>query len=397
MEQLIIQSRERVALTPMNFSRYLIQEIEWEWRLIGIRGERGTGKTTLLLQQIYRRHGETGEAIYLSLDHIFFTKTSLLEVVEILKGRGILYFYLDEVHKYPSWAREIKNIYDLYPDLYLIFTGSSIIEFNKLDVDLSRRAVIYDLPGLSFREFLHLQGVADINAFDLKELLVNHIPIARELFTHIKPLKYWNEYLRIGYYPYFMEGRNIYFRRLEQIIHLTIESDLSFIEGINVRQSRKILQLLFAIATSVPLQPNVSQLSRQIGIERNTLMRYLYYLEKTRLLNFLHSPKKGISVLRKPEKIFLGNTNVGYALASESMDIGNARETFFLNQVNTQFSVHYGEAGDFWVDNAFTFEVGGKNKNYTQIRNIPNSYIAADNIETGIGNKIPLWMFGFLY
>lgn len=397
MEKLLLRSAESVANTSLRFQRYLAGEIHWDWRMVGIKGARGVGKTTLMLQQLKRRHGILPVAIYLSLDDIYFTEHRFIEVAEQLQTRGVTHFYLDEVHKYPDWARELKNIYDRFPALSIAFTGSSILEINKLEVDLSRRAVMYELRGLSFREYLELIGVAILPPLTLDDLTKRHTELALDLSRQFKPLQFFGDYLRQGYYPYFIENQTAYLQRLTQTIQLAVETDLNFIEGASIRNARKILQLLYVIATSVPFKPNIAQLGDRLGIERNTLLRYLHYLEKANLLLFLNAPNKGGSLLQKPDKIYLENTNLAHALAPETPDAGNLRETFFFNQVRQKYPVAYAEYGDFRVADRYTFEVGGRNKKSAQIRHLPEAFLAVADLETGIGNQIPLWLFGFLY
>jgi len=303
--------------------------------LIGIKGARGTGKTTLLLQHIQQVHGSVGKAIYLSLDDIFFTENALWEVIISLRALVYQYFFLDEVHKYASWARELKNLYDRYPDINIVFTGSSIIELNKQDVDLSRKAVIYELQGLSFREYLSLAESQHFPTFTVHEILYRHSEIYPTHFKDVRPLSYFKDYLAKGYYPYFIESEKLYHQRLSQTIQLVIETDLNFIKGVHIRQTRKVAQLLYIVATSSPFKPNISKLAARIQIERNTLLHYLHYLEKAHLLSFLYSPKKGVSLLQKPDKIYLENTNLSYTLAYEQVHTGNLRETFFSISLST--------------------------------------------------------------
>jgi len=397
MENLLSRSAQMVARTPLTFTRYLAEAIRWDWRLNGIRGARGTGKTTLLLQQIKTAHGPAGKAVYLSLDDMYFAENALFPLVEVLRARGITHFFLDEVHKYPNWAKEVKNLYDNFPDIFITFTGSSIIELNKLDVDLSRRALLYDLQGLSFREYLLLINAGTLPILSIGDLTENHTEVALNLSVDFHPLEHFQDYLESGYYPFFVENRDVFQQRLSQTVQLVVETDLGFIEGINIRQTRKILQLLYIIATSVPFKPNIAKLAERIGIERNTLLKYLHFLEKAAILKFLDAAGKGISLLQKPDKIYLENTNLMFALAPGNTDTGTLRETFFFNQTAQRYEVHLSAAGDFLVDSQFIFEVGGKNKKSTQIKDLPNAFLAADQIETGIGNQIPLWLFGLLY
>lgn len=395
MDTLIRQSQEQVIATDLHFLRQLYYELPWEWRLVGIKGARGVGKTTLLLQKLKSLSPET--ALYINLDDLYFTTHTLRETVEQLRNRGYRYFFLDEVHKYPAWSRELKNLYDLYSDIFVVFTGSSIIELHRQDVDLSRRALLFELPGLSFREFLLLQNGISAGILDFEQVLENHIEIALDWQQSFKPLAFFSDYLQYGYYPYFLESKRVFPIRLKQVINLVLETDLTTAEGGNIQRPQKIRQLLQIVADSVPFKPNISKLAERIGIDRNTLIRYLHHLERARLLAQLFVEGKGISLLQKPEKIYLDNTNIAYALSKQQPDIGNLRETFFFNQVRQKKEVAYGKEGDFLVDGTWRFEVGGRNKKADQVKHLPDSYLAVDDISSGVGNQIPLWLFGFLY
>ncbi len=397
MNKLIEKSNRLLQNTSLEFQRELIQEIQWDWRLISLIGTRGVGKTTLLLQHLKQQFGVGQQAIYVSLDDIFFTTNRLVDFADDFYKKGGKILYLDEVHKYNGWAREIKNLYDFYPDLKLVFTGSSIIELLKQDVDLSRRALMYELNGLSFREYLKVNKIVDLPKITLSELVETHVRLASEITNTIKPLKYFQDYLKQGYYPFFLEGPTFYSDRLEQAVRLVIESDLDFIPGYDPRNARKIYQLFYILSANVPFKPNISKLSDKIGVHRNTLIQYLHHLEKARLINTLYPAGNSISTLQKPEKIFLQNTNIAYAISPTQIDKGNLRETFLLSQLKVAHEVMLPKKGDFFVDDTYTFEVGGSNKNSKQIKDIPNALLAIDDIEIGTTTKIPLWLFGFLY
>jgi predicted AAA+ superfamily ATPase len=378
--------------------RGLYEQIEWKDRLIGILGARGTGKTTLLLQRIKLIHGFGQEAIYVSMDDLYFMEHSLVAFAEQFRQQGGKYLFIDEIHKYPNWARELKNIYDFYQDLKIVFTGSSVIDIIRQDVDLSRRALQYELGGLSFREYLIFENVAAFPKIELSDLLKNHGDIARTILKKIKPLKHFPHYLKHGYYPFFIENLNTYHLKLEQVVRLVIENDLRFIEGFDWHNTRKVHQLLTILASNVPFKPNITKLSERIGVERNTLVHYIHYLEKARLINNLSATGKSISTLQKPDKILLENPNLHFLFSQENLNKGSQREAFFLNQlVNAKFEVSLPTKGDFLVNEQWLFEVGGKSKNNAQIEGIKNAYIVADEIETGVANKLPLWLFGFLY
>lgn len=397
MEDLLLKSNLQVNEQSLYWERFLLGKVDWSDRLIGIFGARGTGKTTLLLQHLKKNHGIGKDALYVSLDDIYFTSHSLLEVAETFRQRGGKAIYLDEVHKYPSWAREIKNLYDVYKDLKIIFTGSSVIDLLKQNVDLSRRAVLYELPGLSYREFLQYTGVINLDSVPLKNLLTHHMEIASDLTSGFRPLQFFENFLNTGYYPFFAENIRTYPLRVEQMIRLILEVDLQFLEGFDPHNSRKIHQLLYILSRNVPFKPNISKLSERIGIHRNTLTQYIHYLEKARLINSLSAAGKSISILQKPDKIYLENPNL-YHILSDHVDKGSLREAFFLNQSrNAGHTVSVPKNEDFVVDEQYIFEIGGRNKNTRQISGIENAYIAADEIETGVYNRIPLWLFGLLY
>lgn len=396
MDQLRLQSRLLVAKTDVNHVRFLHKEIHWDWRLIGIKGARGVGKTTLLLQQLQLNVPEN-RGIYLSLDDLHFTTNTLRETVEHFRATGITHFFLDEVHKYRGWSREIKNLYDLYADIFLVFTGSSIIEINQQDVDLSRRAVLYELPGLSFREYLQLTGVAEIPPLTLHDVIERHEDIALQLTLQFRPLEHFVPFLKEGYYPYFLENRELYPIRVKQVVGLILETDLATAERGRVYQIRKIGQLLQLIADSVPFKPNIQQLAAKVQLDRVTLIRYLHHLENARLIALLYPHGANLSALQKPEKIFLDNSNLAVVLSSNTPDIGNLRETFFYNQTRYRHIVSYSPAGDFRIEDRWTIEVGGKNKGKSQITAIPEAFLALDDMEIGAGKKIPLWLFGLIY
>lgn len=398
MENLLTRSNTLISEQSLDIVRPLHKKIHWNERLIGIVGARGTGKTTLLLQRIKQQYGAAKNAIYLSLDDIFFTENKLVDVARYFIPRGVEVFFLDEVHKYPQWANEIKNLYDQYKKIHIVFTGSCITDILRQNADLSRRAVQYEMAGLSYREYLQFSGIASLQPVSLKDILVSHEEMALDLVKQFKPLMHFRDYLQFGYYPFFLENKKTYPIKLEQIIKMTLESDLQFIEGFDPANTRKISRLFYILATNVPFKPNISKLSDKIGIHRNTLVQYLHYLEKARLINSLSALGKSISILQKPDKIFLENTNFHFALSPESADKGNMREAFFLNQLkNAGHSVSLPARGDFAIDGKNEFEIGGKNKTGTPVSSKKGFWIVNDDTETGVLHKIPLWLFGMLY
>ncbi|HSI78786.1 MAG TPA: AAA family ATPase [Lunatimonas sp.] len=397
MEQLQTISYERIERVDTRLKRYLYHNIDWNDRLIAILGSRGSGKTTLILQYA-RENRDLSKTLYLSLDHILFQNQRLLDVVDFYYKLGIRYLFLDEVHKYPSWSIEIKNIYDQYDDVKVVFTGSSLIELCKGQADLSRRMVYYYLNGLSFREFLHFDQSIEIPSHSLVEILENHIPIARGIKRKVEaPILHFEKYLRIGYYPYFRENENNYYQRLLGTLNIALDTDIFAIEPITYPSIRKLKNLLYIISQSVPFKPNISELSQKVETKREKLIQYLDLLERAQIIHQLRSETKGMSYIGKPDKIYLNNPNLIYALSQGVMDRGSERETFFLNQLSANYQVSYPKQGDFLVDKKYTFEVGGKGKISRQISHLPNSFIAADGIELGIATKIPIWLFGFLY
>ncbi|MBY0432579.1 MAG: AAA family ATPase [Cyclobacteriaceae bacterium] len=398
MEQILRKSNILVQNQSSTFTRSLAQKVDWSDRLIGILGARGTGKTTLLLQRLKQQFGITQAATYLSLDDIYFTENRLVDFAESFLQQGGEMLFIDEVHKYPDWSREIKNLYDTYSNVKIVFTGSSITDLLRQNADLSRRAVQYHLPGLSYREYLSFTGVATVPALNLTDIVEKHTSIALDLMALFKPLQHLPDYLKKGYYPFFAENLNTYYLRLEQLVKMVIETDMRFIDGFDSANTRKIYQLLYILATNVPFKPNITKLAEKIGIHRNTLVQYLTYLDKARLTNSLVAAGKSISTLQKPDKLFLENTNLHYALSPTKADKGSLREAFFLNQfINNGHRVALPSQGDFLVDEIYTFEVGGKDKSSSQLRDLTHSFVAADDIENGTHNKIPLWLFGFMY
>jgi len=397
MNTLIEKSHQKARDVDTRFIRSIMDKIDWNDRLIGIRGARGVGKTTLLLQRIKKYFENTSEVLYVSLDNLWFAEHNLLNLVDFFVKRGGKFLFLDEVHKYPKWSQTIKNIYDDFPELKIVFTGSSLLEILNARADLSRRAIVYDIQGLSFREFLNITQKTNFQPVSLSDILDNHKKISDEILSKVKPLQFFSDYLRHGYYPFFTEGLARFSYRLEEVINLILEVELPLLRKVEPAYISKTKQLLQIISESVPFIPNIDGLSKRIGIHRNTLLSYLYYLQESQLTNHLHKDISGINRLQKPQKIYLENTNLAYTLAKTNTDLGNIRETFFLNQLSYNYAVEYPNSGDFWVDKKFLFEIGGKSKSGKQIKNTSNAYIAADNIEYGFGNKIPLWLFGMLY
>lgn len=399
MEELFEKYQQKLNYTSTDFVRSIMDSINWKARLIGIKGARGVGKTTLLLQHIKMNlNAEPGDSIlYASLDNIWFSKHTLSDLADTFVKRGGKYLFLDEVHKYKNWAQELKNIYDDFPDLKVVFTGSSLLEILNARADLSRRATIYHMQGLSYREYLSMEFKIYFDPLSLTNILENHLSLTTGICEKVKPLQYFYDYLKHGYYPFYKELPELYFVRLEEVINMMLEIELPLLRKVDLTYITKIKELLLVIAESAPFVPNVSKLSDKIVINRGTLLLYIHYLEEIGLTNNLSKNVGGISKLQKPSKIFLENTNLIYALAPENANIGNVRETFFANQVGYKHKVTFIEQSDFFVNGKYVFEVGGKNKDAKQIKNLENAFVAADDIEYGFKNKIPLWLFGFMY
>lgn len=387
----------KIDATPMHFIRSVMETIRWDARLIGIKGARGVGKTTLMLQYIKKNLPIDSSTLYVSLDSLWFSGNTLSDLADQFVKQGGKFLFLDEVHKYENWSQELKNIYDDYPELKIVFTASSLLEILNARADLSRRADIYTMQGLSYREYLQLLLKEDFPKYSLHEILTNHVDIARAINQKIKPIQHFKNYLQHGYYPFFQDVPQMYFHRLEEVINLILEIELPLLRKVDVAYVAKLKQLLQVISESVPFVPNVSKLSERIGINRNTFISYLYFLDEAQLTKNLYKDARGITRLQKPNKIYLENTNLQYAISPNHADVGNVRETFFINQLGAQHTLEYMDGSDFLVNHRFVFEVGGANKKNTQIKDVDNSYLVKDDIEYGINNQIPLWLFGFLY
>ncbi len=375
--------------TTTDFKRYLYDKVSWESRMIGIIGARGVGKTTIILQYI-KENLDSKRALYVSADDMYFGENRLFDLADDFYKNAGEYLFIDEIHKYPDWSRELKNIYDSFPTLKVVFTGSSVLDILKGSADLSRRAIIYKLQGLSFREYLKLFQNYDTEVYTLDQIVNNEVKL--ENIQH--PLPLFNDYLKRGYYPFGIENEiNL---RLGQIIVQTLESDIPQYANLNVGTGRKLKRLLSIIAESVPFKPNFSKISEIIGVSRNSLDDYFSYMEKAGLIGQLRNETSGIRGLGKVDKVYLDNTNIIFNLVGEKSNIGNLRETFFFNQMRVKNEVISSQIADFEIE-TYTFEVGGKNKKQNQIDKDGKSFIVKDDIEYGYRNVIPLWAFGLNY
>lgn len=396
MEKLLQRSERLVRSVLEEKKRYLYSVINWDARLIGVKGARGTGKTTLLLQRLKALDLPVAKAAYWSLDHLYFTTRSLVDTAERFYQQGGQYLFLDEVHKYENWSVHIKNIYDSYPGIKIAFTGSSIIDISREEGDLSRRMLMYHLAGMSFREYLYFNDLFSFDPVSLSDITSDR-RIWREQFTDgFRPLEHFNDYLQYGYYPFALEGKQGYTMRLQQLVRLIVEYDMAEIHGFDIRNAKKMLQLLSVIAANVLFKPNLTSIASKSNIHRNSVVSYMHFLEQAQLIKMLYPSGISIAVLQKPEKIYLDNPNLAFALSSTPPNTGNLRETFFLSQVSVKHRTTYPKVGDFMVDARFTFEVGGKNKTNKQIRSVENGFVVADNLDYPI-KVLPLWLFGFLY
>lgn len=397
MNILLEQSERLVRATSLEFKRYLFHSIQWNNRLIGVKGARGTGKTTLLLQWIKEQNLSANKAAYFSLDDLYFTFHSLKSTVTDFYKNGGEIIVLDEVHKYQNWAQEIKNIYDFFPDLKIIFTGSSIIDISKQEGDLSRRALMYELQGLSYREYLSMQKIVDLPTMDLEDVLQKGHEMMQKLPKGFRPLEHFRQYLKLGYYPFGLEDVSTVHQRINQLIRTIVEVDMAEMKDFDIRNAKKLLQLVYVISQQVPFKPNISKLAEKTGIHRNTLNHYLHYLEQAKIISLLFPVGQSIAVLQKPEKIFLNNTTLLFALSEMEVAIGTVRETFFLSQLSPTQKVQMPKQGDFLVNGKYLFEVGGKSKGQKQLAEKDNAWVVKDDIEFPTLKTIPLWMFGLLY
>ena len=401
MEQAEIQPlydsyHRKIAKVDLRFKRYLYSQINWKARIISIKGARGTGKTTMLLQHILENYEDIDQTLYASLDNLWFATHSLMELVDWADRHGISRLYLDEVHRYELWPQSLKNIYDDYPDMSIVYTSSSLLVLDNATVDMSRRQTPYTLYGLSFREYLDLEGIFKTEAISLDDVLMHHVKKAMNIVGRIKVAPLFEAYLAHGYYPFYRESLEDFPSRLRETVTVVIDSDLPAVENVTYETLQKTKKLLMIISEHVPFEPTMSELWRQLSTDNESGLKMLYALDKAQVLALLTAKTNNYKSLSKPDKIFLSNPNLMHVLCPK-VDKGNERETFFISQLRVLHDVRYPKQGDFLIDNKFLFEVGGKHKTFEQIADVPNSYLAVDDTEVGSGCRIPLWMFGFLY
>lgn len=382
----------------MDIVRETMHTIAWEKQLVAIRGSRGVGKTTLMRQYIRQTYGiNAGEALYCVLDSLYFTNHSLLDLAERFHMMGGRHLFLDEVHKYQTWSKEIKEIIDLYPDLKITFSGSSLLQILNADADLSRRVLSYTMEGLSFREFLHFYKGIQLPKHSLEEVLANPDAVCEEVKSVCSPQPLFEQYLRAGYYPFYDGNETEYYSRIENVVNFIIDQELTQFCGIEMANTRKIKALLLFLAENVPYEVNIAKLSTYLELNKQTVLSYLNSLQRAELLHLLYSDNNSVTRLQKPDKIYLHNPNLFFAFGQQNQ-IGTIMECFVVNQLSVGHGVEYGkQQGDFRIDGRITIEVGGHDKTFDQITDIPNSYVLADMMEYPIGKKLPLWLVGMLY
>ena len=395
LKKFIENSSLYIQLATSPRERYFYKEIDHVDKLIGIIGARGVGKTTYILNYLKNHPSSFSKKLYLSADSIALSNSSLVEIAKEFSLKGGKILAIDEIHKYKNFEIELKQIYDMLP-LKVIFSGSSAIELEHAKADLSRRAVIYRVNGLSFREFLEFKTDVLLQSYSLENILENHTDIAFEIASRLKPLEFWEEYLEFGYYPFYFENPNRYTIKLNETINTAIEVDIPSIFKIKYEYIVNLKKLVKLICASEPFTLNIQELSNKIGIDRDTLYLYFEYLHRGKIFNVIRAKSKGDNIFSKPDKVYLNNPNLNYSYCSQAT-IGMIRETTFTTFLKSHHDVSIPKKGDFFVDEKYLFEVGGKNKGFKQIKDIENSFVVADDIETGFGNKIPLWLFGFLY
>jgi uncharacterized protein len=397
MEILYKYHQQYLANYQESYRRDDMDLIPWEEQLVGIKGAKGVGKTTLMLQKILEDFGRSAQALYISMDSMAMKDYTITDIVEYHRNNGGTHLFIDEIHKHNEWSRDLKTAYDLYSDVHIVFTGSSMLQIYKGQADLSRRAVMHTMQGLSFREYIWWETGEKFSAINLEDLLRNHIDLANEITSKVKIQPLFQQYLKAGYYPFYKKNKKTFYLKVQNVINNTLEVDMPFVLGTNVQNVQKIKRLLHMLATEVPFQPNIARLCNNLDLNKATINSYIHYLSEAGLINLLNEAGKGYSLLTKPEKIYLNNTNLSYCIDELSIDKGALRELFFFNQLALNNKVHVSSKGDFMVNEKFIFEIGGKNKTFSQIADVKNSYLVTDEIITGLKNKIPLWIFGFMY
>lgn len=401
MEKLFLRHDEYLAVTPTDYVREFMNRVNWDSRLLCIRGPKGVGKSTLILQRIKLNYAAGDRhVLYCSADSGYFSNHSLLDTAEDFAMHGGTHLFIDEIHKYEKWSIEIKEIYDLFPGLHIVLSGSSLLALRSGMADLSRRMLVYDMPGLSFGEYLRLTKGIDSPCVSLEDLLGNPAEVCLGIRKSGLPLEHFGDYLKAGYYPFYFEDDVAYSPRVENVVNYTIDNELTLQCGVEVSNTRKIKALMQVLSGMTPFEVDIAKMSRNLGLQRLTLLQYMKHLEDAKLIRRLFSNLLTTGDLQKPDKILLDNSNQLYALCPRTPEMGTVRETFFCNQLSSAgHRIEYGgiKNADFKIDGKYVIEVGGKDKGYSQIDNMENGFIAADGIDSAVFHKIPLWAFGFLY
>lgn len=403
MDKIFERHAEYLYNVPTEFERSIIDKIDWSSRLILIRGPKGVGKSTLMQQYILKHYGiDNRHALYCSADSGYFSTHSLIDTAAAFVRQGGKHLFIDEIHKYEGWSREIKEIYDLYKGLKVVLSGSSLIQLNDGQADLSRRQDVYDMPGLSFREYIWFRTGINIEPVSLEQLLCAPNEFCKKVKLFIQPYEYFSDYLKFGYYPFSFEKKNTYKTTVENVINYIIDTELTSYRKVDSGNTRKIKAVVHLMTEMYPYQLDISKLSKSVGIDRVTLLKYIKYLDEAKLTRNLYSSISNITDLQKPDKILLDNTNLMYAYASDEPEIGTIRECFFCNQLaSAGHQIEYGgiKTGDFRIDKNLVIEVGGAGKDFSQINEADknNAALAVDDIDWAAGRKIPLWAYGCLY
>lgn len=399
MDSLFKKHRLFISQVNMDIVRDMINKVSWDKPLVSIRGSRGVGKTTMIRQYIRKTYGVApGEALYCVMDSMYFTKNSLLDMAERFHLMGGKHLFLDEVHKYENWSKEIKELNDLYPDMKITFSGSSLIQILNADADLSRRVLTYDMAGLSFREFVRFYHGKELPVWTLEQVLDNPDAVCDEVLKIVgSPQKLFEEYLRVGYYPFYDGNEMEYYGRIENVVQFIVDQEMTLFCGVDPAYTRKIKAMMMYLADNLPYEVNVSKLSSYLELNKQTVLAYLSSMNRAELISLLYSDNKSVTKMQRPDKVYIHNPNMLCALA-KNVNIGTLRECFVVNQLGVNHEVEYGKTqGDFKIDGKWIFEVGGADKSFDQIADIPNSYVLADSMEFPIGKKLPLWIVGLIY
>lgn len=398
METLYNKHKILISNVSLRIVRDVMNKISWDKQLVGIRGSRGVGKTTLMRQYIRQKYGtRAGEALYCVMDSMYFTNHTLLDLAEHFHQMGGKHLFLDEVHKYPTWSKEVKEIIDLWPDMKVTFTGSSLLQILNADADLSRRVLSYEMAGLSFREYLRFYKGIELPSYSLDEILAESDFICDSVCKVCTPLPLFNEYLRVGYYPFYDGNEVEYYSRIENVISFIIDQEMTLFCGVEPAYTRKLKAMLLYLSENLPYEVNIAKLASYLEINKTTVLSYLSFMDRAELVKLLYTDNKSVTKMQKPDKIYIHNTNMLCALGTQT-NIGTLRECFVVNQLSNNHVVEYGKSnGDFKVDGKIIFEVGGRDKSFEQIANIKDSYILADSMEHPIEKKLPLWIVGLLY